>query len=220
MGVIDVVVVRAVPASVTAAQLKGMMVAAAGLPEISARLPSKAALTLRVTGDRELRRLNRRYLGDDHATDVLAFPSGDEGEYLGDVVVSWPAVERQAAEHGHEASAELALLAVHGLLHLLGWDHAAAVERDGRRVWVVKPQTWMNLSGQAVATAVRDLGLSPGDVWVVHDELDLPLCRLRIRVGGSGAGNNGVRSVIESLGTADFVRFRVGVGKPPNPAAG
>lgn len=90
----------------------------------------------------------------------------------------------------------------------------------GRRVWIVKPQTWMNLSGQAVAAAVRDLDLDPGAVWVVHDELDLPLCRLRIRLGGSGAGNNGVRSVIEGLGTQDFVRFRVGVGKPPAAAAG
>ncbi len=90
----------------------------------------------------------------------------------------------------------------------------------GRRVWLVKPQTWMNLSGQAVAGAVRDLDLDPADVWVVHDELDLPLCRLRIRVGGSGAGNNGVRSVIESLGTPDFVRFRVGIGKPASAAAG
>jgi PTH1 family peptidyl-tRNA hydrolase len=93
-------------------------------------------------------------------------------------------------------------------------------DRDARRVWIVKPQTWMNLSGQAVAAAVRDLDLALEDVWVVHDELDLPLCRLRIRVGGSGAGNNGVRSVIGSLGSPDFVRFRVGVGKPPSAAAG
>lgn len=95
-----------------------------------------------------------------------------------------------------------------------------STSREGRRVWLVKPQTWMNLSGQAVAGAVRDLDLDAADVWVVHDELDLPLCRLRIRVGGSGAGNNGVRSVIEQLGTPDFVRFRVGIGKPPSAAAG
>lgn len=95
-----------------------------------------------------------------------------------------------------------------------------SVERQAHRIWIVKPQTWMNLSGQAVAAAVRDLDLDLEDVWVVHDELDLPLCRLRIRVGGSGAGNNGVRSVIGSLGDPGFVRFRVGVGKPPSPAAG
>lgn len=97
---------------------------------------------------------------------------------------------------------------------------AGSVEREGRRVWIIKPQTWMNLSGQAVAAAARDLELELGDVWLVHDELDLPLCRLRIRVGGSGAGNNGVRSVIGSLGSPDFVRFRVGVGKPASAAAG
>jgi peptidyl-tRNA hydrolase, PTH1 family len=81
-------------------------------------------------------------------------------------------------------------------------------------LWLVMPQTYMNLSGQAVAKALRDLNLAPQRLWVVHDELDLPLCRLRIRRGGSGAGHNGVLSIISSLGTADFVRFRVGIGKP------
>jgi peptidyl-tRNA hydrolase, PTH1 family len=88
------------------------------------------------------------------------------------------------------------------------------------RVWLVLPQTFMNLSGRAVASCVRDLGLTASDVWVVHDELDLPLCRLRIRQGGSSAGNNGVKSIIASLRTADFWRFRIGVGKPPSPRAG
>ena len=81
-------------------------------------------------------------------------------------------------------------------------------------LWLVLPQTYMNLSGQAVAKALRDLNLTPQRLWVVHDELDLPLCRLRIRRGGSGAGHNGVLSIISTLGTADFVRFRVGIGKP------
>ena len=86
---------------------------------------------------------------------------------------------------------------------------------DEHRVWVVLPQTFMNLSGEAVAKAVRDVRVPAQNVWVVYDELDLPLCRMRIRVGGSGAGHNGVRSLISSLGTPDFVRFRVGIGKPP-----
>ena len=85
---------------------------------------------------------------------------------------------------------------------------------ESRGVWLVLPQTYMNLSGQAVAKALRDLDLTPERVWVVHDELDLPLCRMRIRRGGSGAGHNGVLSLISSLGTPDFVRFRVGIGKP------
>jgi len=85
---------------------------------------------------------------------------------------------------------------------------------EARGVWFVLPQTYMNLSGQAVARALRDTGLAPQQLWVVHDELDLPLCRMRIRRGGSGAGHNGVLSVISALGTPGFVRFRVGIGKP------
>lgn len=90
----------------------------------------------------------------------------------------------------------------------------------GGRAWLVLPQTYMNLSGRAVAAALRDLGLGPSDVWVVHDELDLPLCRLRIRGDGSSAGNNGIQSIIGSLRTDSFWRFRVGVGKPPAAAKG
>lgn len=85
---------------------------------------------------------------------------------------------------------------------------------DKHRVWLVLPQTYMNLSGQAVAKAVKDSHVTPQQVWVVYDELDLPLCRMRIRVGGSGAGHNGVKSLMTSLGTDEFVRFRVGIGKP------
>src|SRR5450759_2318394 len=85
---------------------------------------------------------------------------------------------------------------------------------EAHRVWLVMPQTYMNLSGEAVAKALRDVHVPPQNVWVVYDELDLPLCRMRIRRGGSGAGHNGVLSLISSLGTPDFVRFRVGIGKP------
>lgn len=91
---------------------------------------------------------------------------------------------------------------------------------DSARVWFVLPQTYMNESGRAVRFAIRDLGASPSDVWVVHDELDLPLCRMRIQFGGSAAGNNGVRSLISHLGTDQFWRFRVGVGKPASSAHG
>ena len=81
-------------------------------------------------------------------------------------------------------------------------------------LWLVMPQTYMNLSGEAVARALRDTAVPAPGTWVVHDELDLPLCRMRIRRGGSGAGHNGVVSIIEALGTPDFVRFRIGIGKP------
>src|SRR2546422_7720131 len=82
-------------------------------------------------------------------------------------------------------------------------------------VWLVMPQTYMNLSGQAVAKALKDTGLTPAQTWVVYDELDLPLCRMRIRRGGSGAGHNGVLSIIASLGSDHFVRVRGRRGKPP-----
>jgi len=85
---------------------------------------------------------------------------------------------------------------------------------ESRGVWFVLPQTYMNLSGQAVAKALKDTRIAPANTWVVYDELDLPLCRMRIKGGGSAAGHNGVRSIIEALGRDDFVRFRVGVGKP------
>ncbi len=85
---------------------------------------------------------------------------------------------------------------------------------DSRGVWLVMPQTYMNRSGQAVAKALKDTGIAPENTWVVYDELDLPLCRMRIRRDGSAAGHNGVRSIVESLGRDDFVRFRVGIGKP------
>ena len=93
------------------------------------------------------------------------------------------------------------------------WQSLAG-RSESRGVWFVLPQTYMNLSGEAVAKALRDTNLSADQLWVVHDELDLPLCRIRIRRGGSGAGHNGVLSIISSLGTPDFMRFRVGIGKP------
>jgi probable rRNA maturation factor len=126
-----IAVVKAVRAPLAPARVRAVIQAAAAVPEVAARLPDADwELTVRISGDRELRRLNRRFLGEDHATDVLSFPTGDRepGAYLGDVVISWPAVTRQASEFGHSEDSELALLAVHGFLHSLGWDHAKAVE--------------------------------------------------------------------------------------------
>lgn len=123
-------VVKAVRAPVRAAFLRSALASAGAVPEVAARLPPGASLSLRVTGDRELRRLNREFLGEDHPTDVLSFPSGDVGsdEYLGDIALSWPMVVRQAAGFGHPVEVEAVLLCVHGLLHLLGWDHRTAAE--------------------------------------------------------------------------------------------
>jgi probable rRNA maturation factor len=129
-------VVKAVRAPLAPAFLRSVLRAALAESEVAAALAGRRPeLTVRVTGDRELRRLNREFLGEDRATDVLSFPSGDAGDYLGDLALSWPAVLRQADAFGHPPEVEAALLAVHGLLHLLGWDHAApADEREMTRL--------------------------------------------------------------------------------------
>jgi probable rRNA maturation factor len=121
-------VIKAVRAGVEPRWIRAAVNAAAGEPDVAARLAEDWSMTVRISGDRELRRLNARFLDDDRVTDVLAFPSGDSGRgaYIGDVVASWPAVLRQAVTFGHGAEAELALLCVHGFLHLLGWDHQDA----------------------------------------------------------------------------------------------
>ncbi len=105
-----------------------MLKRAAKVPEVAARLPNiEASVAIRITSDEEMAQLNRDYAGDDHATDVLSFAG--EGSHLGDIAISWPAAVRQAADYGHDHKTEIALLAVHGLLHLLGWDHVTAAER-------------------------------------------------------------------------------------------
>ena len=90
--------------------------------------------------------------------------------------------------------------------------------RVGRQdLGVLKPETYMNLSGKAVAEALRYLPIEGEDIILVFDDMDLFEGRLRIRPGGGSGGHLGVESVIESLGTADFPRVRVGVGRPPRP---
>src|SRR5258708_14505042 len=85
---------------------------------------------------------------------------------------------------------------------------------DGGSVLLAKPQPFMNLSGRAAAALVRKHKLRTSDVWVIHDEMDIPFGKLRIRKGGGSGGNNGVRSLIADLGDSDFARFRMGVGRP------
>jgi len=86
---------------------------------------------------------------------------------------------------------------------------------SGTRVVLAKPQTFMNLSGNSVAALVRFYKLEPEDLIVVHDDLDLPFETVRIKKGGGHGGNKGVLSIIDRLGTPDFVRVRLGIGKPP-----
>lgn len=86
---------------------------------------------------------------------------------------------------------------------------------DGYDVVLAWPQTYMNLSGKAGQQLVSQFGVLPADLIVVHDDVDLPFARLRLRRGGSAGGQKGVDSLIQSLGTKEFIRIRVGVGRPP-----
>jgi PTH1 family peptidyl-tRNA hydrolase len=90
----------------------------------------------------------------------------------------------------------------------------AELRIDGARVALLKPMTYMNESGRSVGPAVRFFKLPPEDVLVVHDEGDFDLGRLQAKVGGGLAGHNGLRSVAQHLGTPEFARLRIGVGRP------
>jgi probable rRNA maturation factor len=126
---LEVEVVKAVPAPVTPAFVRRVLERAARVPEVAARLPEgEATVAVRISDDDELQRLNRTYAGADHATDVLSFAG--EGGHVGDIAVSWLRVVQQAKEARHSEKDELSVLLVHGFLHLLGWDHATAAERE------------------------------------------------------------------------------------------
>jgi len=86
-------------------------------------------------------------------------------------------------------------------------------EIKGEKVILARPTTMMNLSGEAIQQIARFYKTMPLDMWVIHDELDLPFGTLRVRPGGSSAGHNGVQSVIDQIGP-DFYHWRVGVGRP------
>jgi peptidyl-tRNA hydrolase, PTH1 family len=124
--------------------------------------------------------------------------------------------------HGtrHNAGADVvALLAErHGGRLRKAKERAVAdeVHVAGKRLAIAVPQTYMNLSGEAVAPLARRYGIDdPGQLVVVHDELDLEPGRVKVKVGGGLAGNNGLKSIVAHLKTRDFVRVRIGIGKPP-----
>jgi PTH1 family peptidyl-tRNA hydrolase len=99
----------------------------------------------------------------------------------------------------------------------------AEIRLDGHKVALLKPETYMNESGRSVGAAARFFKLEPLDVLVVHDEGDFDLGRLEVKVGGGLAGHNGLRSIAQHLKTQDFLRLRIGVGRPergdPRPLA-
>lgn len=94
---------------------------------------------------------------------------------------------------------------------------------DENRVAMLKPETYMNESGRSIGAAARYFKVVPGELLVVHDDVDLEVGRLQARLGGGLAGHNGLRSISQALGTQEFLRLRVGVGRPgrgdPRPVA-
>jgi peptidyl-tRNA hydrolase, PTH1 family len=116
---------------------------------------------------------------------------------------------------GAEAASELASRHGGRLKNEKGlFAHACEVRIGDRRVLVAVPQTFMNESGLAVAPLVRRAGEGAGLI-VIHDELDLPSGRVKIKDGGGSAGNNGLKSIDAHLHTNQYLRVRVGIGKPP-----
>jgi PTH1 family peptidyl-tRNA hydrolase len=143
--------------------------------------------------------------------DLLVVGLGNPGpEYEGTRHnVGVEVVETLTARHGGrlKASREAALV--------------AELQSDGRRVVVAFPQTYMNRSGESVRLLVRRYGIEDLErLVVVHDELDLEPGRFKVKLGGGLAGHNGLKSIRDHLHSADFVRLRIGVGKPPDAARG
>lgn len=93
----------------------------------------------------------------------------------------------------------------------ISWQPKAA---KAEKVTIVKPKTYMNNSGMAVKSLKDYYKVDPSDIWIIHDDVDLPLGVMKIRLGGASAGHRGVESIINSLGTDKFWRFRLGIGKP------
>ena len=96
------------------------------------------------------------------------------------------------------------------------WDALFGTGRHHREsVMVLHPQTFMNLSGEAVGQAARFFRIAPSALVVIHDELDFELGRISLKIGGGDGGHNGLKSMRQHLGHGDFIRVRVGVGRPP-----
>jgi PTH1 family peptidyl-tRNA hydrolase len=135
--------------------------------------------------------------------ELLVVGLGNPGrEYAGNRHnVGWMVVEELARRHGVSWKGKFS-------------GQLAELRLDGHRVALLKPETFMNESGRSVGAAARFYKLEPDAVLVVHDEMDLEPGRLQARSGGGLAGHNGLRSIAAHLNTPDFLRLRVGVGRP------
>ena len=144
--------------------------------------------------------------------DLLVVGLGNPGrEYAGNRHnVGWLVVDELARRHGASWRAKFD-------------GRLAEVRIDGHKVALLKPETYMNDSGRSVQAAARFFKAEPDTILIVHDESDLEPGRLQARLGGGLAGHNGLRSIATHLGTPEFLRLRVGVGRPgrgdPRPLA-
>jgi PTH1 family peptidyl-tRNA hydrolase len=129
-----------------------------------------------------------------------------------------PGIEYRDTRHnvGQRVVDELART-LHARFDRAGGHQVAPARWHGETVYLVKPRSFMNVCGPAVARISRNLHLEPTDLVVVFDDIDLPLGKVRIRMKGSAGGHNGVRSLVEALGTDAIRRVKVGVGRPGEP---
>jgi PTH1 family peptidyl-tRNA hydrolase len=130
-----------------------------------------------------------------------------------------PGIEYQFTPHnaGFLAIDRLAEVCGVTVANRRGKALTARARLAGQDILLAKPETFMNLSGLSVAALLKDLelGAPAEELIVIYDELAIPLGQLRIRERGSAAGHNGIKSIVSSLGTEEFIRVRIGVGKPP-----
>ncbi|MFT3768018.1 MAG: aminoacyl-tRNA hydrolase [Minicystis sp.] len=126
---------------------------------------------------------------------------------------------REYASHRHNVG----FMAVDELARRVGADafrekfsgEYARCELAGEPAILLKPMTYMNRSGDSVQPAMAFFKITPGELIVLHDELDIPFGEVRLKMGGGHAGHNGLRSLMERVGAGDFGRIRIGVGRPP-----
>jgi len=147
-------------------------------------------------------RLFRR--GDSASTlDLLVVGLGNPGrEHARDRHnVGWMAIDELARRHDGSFKSKFS-------------GQLADIRVDGLKLALLKPETYMNLSGSSLAAAARFFKLPNDQIAVVHDDVDLDLGRIQVRLGGGLAGHNGLRSIRQALGSAEFLRVRVGVGRP------
>ncbi len=150
--------------------------------------------------------------GHASSLDLLVAGLGNPGRKYADTRhnVGWMVADELARRHGGSFRSKFS-------------GQLSELRVDGAKVALLKPQTYVNESGRSVAPAANFFKLEPAALLVVHDEVDLDLGRLQVRLGGGLAGHNGLRSVARHLGTPEFMRLRVGVGRPergdPRPVA-